>query len=87
MDGNTEDQRIKVTVFITSCLSLGLPPLLNRRVCLKCRRLEFDPWVEKISGGGHGNSLRYSCQENSTDRGTWWATVHEVAKSRTQLSN
>ena len=21
------------------------------------------------------------------DRGTWWAAVHEVAKSRTQLSN
>ena len=28
----------------------------------------------------------YSCLENPMDRGTWWATVHKVAKSRTQLS-
>ena len=30
-------------------------------------------------GGGNGNSLRYSCLENSMDRGAWWATVHRVA--------
>ena len=37
------------------------------------------------SGGslGEGNCypLQYSCLENSMDRGTWWATVHEMAKS------
>ena len=38
-------------------------------------------------GGGNGNPLQYSCLENSTDRGSWWATVHGVAKSRTRLSN
>ena len=26
-----------------------------------------------------------SCLENSLDRGTWWATVHRVAQSQTQL--
>ena len=36
---------------------------------------------------GNGNPLQYSCQENPTDGGAWWATVHGVAKSRTQLSN
>ena len=36
-------------------------------------------------GGGHGNPLQYSCQENPMDRGAWWATVHRVAKSRSQL--
>ena len=36
--------------------------------------------------GGHGNSLQYSCLKNSMDRGTWWATVHGVAKGPTQLS-
>ena len=35
-------------------------------------------------GEGHGNPLQYSCLENSVDRGDWWATVHRVAKSRTQ---
>ena len=28
----------------------------------------------------------YSCLENPTDRGDWWATVHVVAKSQAQLS-
>ena len=25
-------------------------------------------------------ALQYSCPENLTDRGAWWATVHGVAK-------
>ena len=29
----------------------------------------------------------YSCLENPMDGGAWWATVHGVAKSRTQLSD
>ena len=33
--------------------------------------------------GGHGNTLQYSCLENRTDRGAWWATVHGVAESDT----
>ena len=36
-------------------------------------------------GGGHGNPLQYSCLENPTDKGAWWATVHGVAKSWTWL--
>ena len=37
-------------------------------------------------GEGNGNPLQYSCLENPMDGGTWWAAVHEVAKSRTRLS-
>ena len=33
-------------------------------------------------GGGHGNSLQYSCLENPLDRGPWKATVHRVAKTQ-----
>ena len=29
----------------------------------------------------------HSCLENPTDRGAWWAAVHGVAGSRTQLSD
>ena len=36
-------------------------------------------------GGGNGNPLQYSRLENSMDRGAWWAAVHGVAKSQTQL--
>ena len=38
-------------------------------------------------GEGNGTPLQYSCLENPMDRGAWWATVHGVAKSRTQLSD
>ena len=31
--------------------------------------------------------LQYSCLENPVDRGAWWAAVHGVAKSQTQLSD
>ena len=31
-------------------------------------------------GGGHGNSLQYSCLGNPMDRGAWQATVHGVTK-------
>ena len=37
------------------------------------------------SGGGHGNTLQYSCLENPRDSGDWLATVHRVARSWTQL--
>ena len=30
---------------------------------------------------GSGSLLPYSCLENSTDGGSWWATVHGVAQS------
>ena len=38
-------------------------------------------------GEGNGNPLLYSWLENPMDRGAWWATVFEVAKSRIGLSN
>ena len=34
-----------------------------------------------------GNPLQYSCLKNYMDRRAWWATVHWVTKSWTQLSN
>ena len=43
------------------------------------------PRLGRSSGGGHGNPLQYSFPENPMDRGAWWATVHRVTKSQTQL--
>ena len=40
-----------------------------------------------ISREGNGAPLQYSHLENPRDGGAWWAAVHGVAKSRTQLSN
>ena len=36
---------------------------------------------------GNGTPLQYSCLQNPTDGGAWWAAVHGVAKSRTWLTN
>ena len=36
-------------------------------------------------GAGIGSPLQYSCLESPMDGGAWWAAVHGVAQSRTQL--
>ena len=41
------------------------------------------PGLGKSFGEGNGYLLQYCCLDNSMDRGTWWAKVHGVAKSRT----
>ena len=41
------------------------------------------PGSGRSPGEGNGNPLQYSCLENPMDGGAWWATVHEVDKSRT----
>ena len=38
------------------------------------------PGLGRSLGEGHGNSLQYSCLENSMDRGAWQATVHGIAQ-------
>ena len=35
----------------------------------------------------YGTPLQYSCLENPTDGGAWWAAVHGVAEGRTRLSD
>ena len=43
------------------------------------------PGSGRSPGEANGNPLQYSCLENPMDRGAWWATVHRVTKSWTQL--
>ena len=43
------------------------------------------PGSGRSPGEENGNPLQYSCLGNPMDRGTWWATVHGVIKSWTQL--
>ena len=45
------------------------------------------PGLGRSPGVGNGNPLQFSCLENPMDGGASWATVHEVAKSQTRLSD
>ena len=45
------------------------------------------PGLGRSPGKGNGYPVQYSCLENPMDRGAWRATVHRVAKSRTQLND
>ena len=49
--------------------------------------LGWVPGLGRSPGGGHDNSLRYSCLENPMDRGAWQATVYGVTKSWTLLNS
>ena len=45
------------------------------------------PRLGRFPGRGNGNPLQYSCLDNPMDRRAWWATLHGVTKSQTQLSS
>ena len=45
------------------------------------------PGSGRSPGEGNGNPLQYSGLENPMTRGAWQATVHEIAKNWTQLSD
>ena len=45
------------------------------------------PGSGRSPGEGNGNPLQYCYLENSMGREDWWATVHGVTKSWTQLRN
>ena len=85
-----------VSPFYSSAI-LGLPPFFpfkaSQALGVKnspanagdVRGTDLIPGLGSSTGGGRENPLQYSFLENPLDRGVYWATVHRVAKSRTQL--
>jgi len=59
-------------------MALGRNPSANAE---DVRDVGLIPRMEGPLEGGYGNPFQYSCLENPTDRGAWWATVHGVTKS------
>ena len=51
------------------------------------RGITLIPGSGRSPVGRNGTLLQHSGLENSKDRGVWQATVHGIAKSRTQLNN
>ena len=58
----------------------------NKESTCNAGDLSLIPGSGRSPGEGNGYPLQYSCLENSIDREAWWATFHEVAKSRIELS-
>ena len=61
---------------------------------LRCKESAYNagdlgpiPGLGRSPGEENGYPLQNSCLENPMDRGAWWATIHGVTKSQTQLSN
>ena len=48
---------------------------------------QIRPKVTPLQCSLNGTPLQHSCLENPMDGGAWWAAVHGVARSRTQLSD
>ena len=76
-------------LFMEAVLDLGItpwslaythapPPTYNNTKCAKLA------WTNRE---GNGTPFHYSCLENPMDKGAWWASVHGVAESWTQLSD
>ena len=76
-----------VSIRMALCVARGFPggSELKASAC-NVGDLGSIPGLERSPGEGNGNPLQYSCLENPMDRGAWWATLHGVAPSQTQLS-
>ena len=83
----------KLFLWLTICLFVLLICLLcfpggsdGKDIPSNARGACSIPGSGRIPGEENGNPRQCSCLENSLDRRTWQATVHEVAKSRIGLS-
>ena len=84
----TETTQILLIKLEVITLRIGFPDGLDgKESACNARDLGSVPGSGRSPGEGNGNSLQYSCLENSMDREAWQATVHGVANSWTRLSD
>ena len=82
-----KSQCLNNKVFFIQCFPAGSS---GKEPACQCRRhgdVGLIPELRRSLGGGHGNPLWYSCQENPMEKGACRATVHRVTKSQTRLSD
>ena len=82
-EGNNKLYGVSPVPGISGC-SVIKSPLINEGAT---GDLSLIPGLGRSPGEENGNLLQYCCLGNPTDRGTWKATVHGAAKSRTRLSD
>ena len=75
-------------IYILVKTKQGFPSgLVVKNLPANSGHMDSIPGSERSPGEGNGNPLQYSWLGNPMDRGAWQATVHEVSKSQTGLSN
>ena len=67
---------------LPGCAVVKNPPASAGNV----RDLGLIPGSGRCPGQGNGNPFQYSCLENPTDRGAWWASVQGITKNQTRMS-
>ena len=72
--------------YLQSAALEGLPRWLStKESACQSRGQGFDPWVGKIPWRRKWQPTPVFLPGHLMDRGAWWATVHGVTKSRTQV--
>ena len=78
-------------IYSWALLSPNYKQLMKISICaqwIHCKKGCIYLYITRVKlGEGDGTRLQSSCLENPMDGGAWWAAVHGVAKSRTQLSD
>ena len=86
MEGYLEPENVNISKD-TSHIGLGFPGgLVVKNLPTNAgdiRDVGSNPGWRRSPGERNGNPLQYSRLESPMDRGSWWATVHGVLKSRT----
>ena len=85
-EGKNGTQPVLIT-YVMGTMKNGFPGgSVIKNLPASARDASSIPWSGRSPGAGKHNPLKYSCLENPIDGGTWWAIVHGVTESRTQLS-
>ena len=71
-----------------TCIDMGFPGgSMSKESACNAKDLGTILVSGRSPGEGNGYLLQYSCLENHMGKEVWWATVHSVPKSRTQMSH
>ena len=78
----------KICLFCLTLSTWGLPGgSVVKNLPANAGDVGLIPDLGRSPRAGNDNPLQCFCLENAMARGAWWATVHRVTKSQTQLSD
>ena len=73
--------------YLFGSLGVSQVALVVKNLPARAEDADYTPRSGGSLGGGNGSPLQYFCLADSIDRGAWQATVHEIARSQTWLSD